>query len=337
MSAAQGHMRGILVLAYGHKRYHRQAHTLALSLQRHSPGVHRTLATDDVGCRAAMMYDKVIEIGPAQSDDCRFKLSLDRYAPYPHTLYLDVDAIAVRPVEPLFDLFDESDIGVVGRDITPHQESMWYGDVASMCRQAGTTWLPKCNSGLMLIRPTDLTRGVFDRARQLADAYNDLGLHPFRGGIADEPLLAMALAERGIHAQDLTAVAAATPIGISGPLRLDALNGECTFAKNGTRVEPALIHFAADYSSDYRIAGAHYRRERCALRLSQHSHVTDTTARIIAGLRYGLQSTAFNTWIRIAGRAPRDPSGFFDAPHRRARLSLAISGTEQPPAQEETT
>ncbi|WP_189186329.1 hypothetical protein [Streptomyces albiflavescens] len=329
--------RGILVLAYGHKRYHRQAHTLALSLQRHSPGLHRTLATDDGNCPAAELYDDVIEVGGTQSDDCRQKLHLDRYAPYPYTLYLDADALAVRPVEPVFDLFDESDIGVVGRDITPAQENVWYGDVASMCRKASSTWLPKCNSGLMLIRPTETTRKVFGRARQLADGYQELGLHPFRRGIADEPLLAMALAESGIHAQDLTAVTSATPIGISGPLQLDVLNGDCAFDKNGMKVAPALIHFAADYSSDYRLAGAPYRRERSALRLAQRRHFTDTTARIIADLRYGLQCTAFNTWIRIAGRAPRDPSGVFDEPRRRTTSPMAISSTKQSPAQEETT
>lgn len=329
--------RGILVLAYGHKRYHRQAHTLALSLKRHSPGLHRTLATDNGNCPAADLYDDVIEIDGAQSDDCRQKLHIDRYAPYPSTLYLDADALAVRPVAPLFDLFDESDIGVVGRDITPAQENAWYGDVASMCHKASSSWLPKCNSGLMLIRPSETTRRVFGRARQLADSYHELGLHPFRSGIADEPLLAMALAESGIHAQDLTAVTSATPIGISGPLQLDVLNGDCTFDKNGTKVAPALIHFAADYSSDYRLAGAPYRRERCALRLAQHSYVTDAVARIVAALRYGLQCTAFNTWIRIAGRAPRDPSGVFDEPRRRTTSPIAISSTKQPPAQEETT
>ncbi|NGO67022.1 hypothetical protein [Streptomyces boncukensis] len=259
------------------------------------------------------------------------------YAPYSSTLYLDADALAVRPVEPVFDLFDESDIGVVGRDITPAQENFWYGDVASMCRMANSAWLPKCNSGLMLIRLTEVTRGVFRRARHLADSYCELELHPFRRGIADEPLLAMALAESGIHAQDLAAVTSATPIGISGPLRINVLSGECTFLKSGMSVAPALIHFAADYSSDYRIAGAPYRRERCALRLVHHRGVTDTIARCIASLRYGLQYTALNTWIRIAGRAPGDPSGIFDAPKSHATSPTAISSTKQLSAPEETT
>lgn len=303
--------RGILVLAYGHRRYHRQAYSLALSLQRHSPSMHRTLVTDDVRCVATKAYDSVIKIETGQSDDCRLKLSLDTYAPYPRTLYLDADALAVRPIEPVFDLFDSSDVGVVGRDITADQDEIWYGDVASMCHAAGTGWLPKCNSGLILLHATDVTRQVFARARELVNQYSELGLHPFRGGIADEPLLAMALAEQGIHAQDLTALASATPIGINGPLRVNALTGACTFAKQGIEVEPALIHFAADYSSDYRLAGAHYRRERLALHLSQRLGAPDRTARIAAGLRYGLQCAAFNTWIRIAGRAPRDPSDFF--------------------------
>lgn len=302
---------GVLVLAYGHRRYQSQAQSLALSLQRHSPGIHRTLVTDDVQGPATQAYDSVIQVETGQPDDCGLKLNLDTYAPYPRTLYIDADVLAVRPIDLLFDIFDGSDVGLVGRDISSAQEERWYGDVASMCRIAGTDWLPKFNSGLLLIRTTEVTRQVFSRAREFAHEYNRLGLHPFRGGIADEPLLAMALAGQGIHAQDLTAVAAATPIGINGPLRVNALAGQCAFTKQGLEVEPVLIHFAADYSSDYRLAGAHYRRERLALRLSQCLGAPDSAARIAAGLRYGVQCAAFNTWIRVAGRAPRDPSGIF--------------------------
>lgn len=326
--------RGVLALAYGHRRYHRQAYALALSLQLHSPGLHRTLVTDDVRCPATEAYDAVIPVDAGLPDDCGLKLNLDKYAPYPCTLYVDVDSLAVRPIEPVFDLFDESDVGVVGRDVTAEQGEVWYGDVASMCRTTGTTWLPKCNSGLMLIRATHKTHGIFVRARQLVADYGELGLHTFRGGIADEPLLAMALAEEGVHAQDLTAVAAATPIGISGPLRVNVLAGTCTFAKNGDVVEPALIHFAADYSSEYRLAGAAYRRERCALRLAQGAGVPNRAARLLAGLRYGLQSALLNTWIRMAGRAPRDPSGFFDEPAADAAVAVC-SATKQSSFMEE--
>lgn len=309
--------RGVLVLAYGHRRYRRQARSLGLSLQRHSPGVHRTLVTDNVRCAAAQAYHAVIPVDAGQSDDCRLKLSLDTFAPYTRTLYLDADALAVRPIEPIFDLFDSSDVGVVGRDIPSSQEEPWYGNVAAMCHVAGKEWLPKCNSGLLLIQATEVARLAFARARQLADQYSELGLHTFRGGIADEPLLAMALAEQDIHAQDLTAVASATPIGINRPLRVNTLAGTCTFTKQGLEVEPALLHFAADYSSDYRLAGSHYRRERLALYLAQRLGLPDRAARVAAGLRYGLQCAVFNTWIRVAGRAPRDPSGIFRAAKQR--------------------
>lgn len=300
--------RGVLVLAYGHRRYHRQAHTLAMSLQRNSPDLPRTLVTDNARCAAVRMYDQVIQLPSGQPNDCSVKLDLDRYAPYEHTLYLDADSLAIRPIEPLFDLFNDADVGVIGRDITARQEAHWYGDVAAMCRLVGTTWIPMCNSGVLLIRATGVSQQVFARARQLGHSYRHLGLDRFRNGVADEPLLSMALAEQGIHAQDLTALAAATPLGLTSPLLINLLAGRCTFAKRGVPVQPALIHFAADYSSDYRLAGAHYRRERLALRLSEGPKLPDGIARLVAGLRFGAQCAAFNTWVRIAGRAPRDPS-----------------------------
>jgi hypothetical protein len=118
----------------------------------------------------------------------------------------------------------------------------------------------------------------------------------------------MALAEEGIRAQELTSVAAATPIGITGPLHIDVLSGRSGFFKNGRWVAPVVLHFAADFSAEFGIAGSHYRRERCKLRLTEQHGWPDDLARLAAGLRYGLECAVFNLWVRIAGRAPRDPA-----------------------------
>lgn len=308
--------RGALVLAYGHRRYHRQAMTLALSLDRQSPGLHRTLVTDNPSCKAARLYHRVIALAVGGGDDCQLKLSLDQFSPYEWALYLDADALVVRPLEPLFDLFSDAEIGVIGRQIT---DGRWYGDVAAMRMLAGSDSVPKFNSGLMSIPSTPETRSVFARARELTGEYAQLGLDTFRGGIADEPLLSIALAEHGIRARDLTAAAAATPIGINGPLRLDVLDGRCSFLKHGELVEPRVIHFAADYSSDYRLSGAHYRRERCKLLLSERWGLSDRVAAAAAHFRCGLQCLLVNLWIKAVGRAPRDPLGFAEPSEKAPR------------------
>ena len=45
------------------------------------------------------------------------KLHLDAYTPFDETLYIDADCLAVAPVAPLFALFADVPVGVVGGPI----------------------------------------------------------------------------------------------------------------------------------------------------------------------------------------------------------------------------
>jgi hypothetical protein len=287
---------GIVVMAYGPHRYLRQARSLAQSLDRNSPGLHRSLVTDRPrAAAAAAFYNLVIPIEGASRTDCRPKLDLDQYTPYRHTLYLDADSLVVRSLLPLFARLADHELVVIGKNIA---SGHWYGDVASMRHIAGSTTLPQFNSGLISFTDTARTHRIFSRARELADHYDALGLAPFNGGIADEPLLAIALAGEQLRAHDLTSEVMASLLGMTGPILIDVLAGVCRFEKRGRPVEPAVVHFAADYSSRHPILGSHYRREYLKLTLSRRLRLPDSVSRTAAAVPHGAACWLLNRSLR---------------------------------------
>jgi hypothetical protein len=276
---------GIVVMAYGSRRYQAQARSLARSLDHNSPGIPRTLITDQPDSPAAAHYENVIPLAGPTSRDCRPKLDLDQYTVYRRTLYIDADSLVMRPLAPLFARLQDHDFTVIGRNIT---SGHWYGDVTSMCRLAGSPSIPMFNGGLLYFADTNTTHRVFAHARELADRYLALRFDRFNGGIADEPLLAIALAAERLHAHDLTQTAMASLLGATGPLSIDVLNGRCDFQKRGRPVAPSIVHFAADHSSRRLLLGAHYRRECLALALVDRLHLPWQLARSVGIGIHGL-------------------------------------------------
>ncbi len=293
---------GIVAMAYGARRYHREARNLALSLERHSPGIRRALVTDIPGCQAAEFFDTVVPLDGPTRGDCRPKLDLDLYTPYRNTLYVDADCLVLRSLDQLLDSFEGEDFIFHGYNVV---DGYWYGDIGEMRDLAGCYWIPKLSSGFMYFTKTPRVRRVFARARELADSYDELGFAKFAGGIADEPVLSIALAEEGFAARDLI-VLHASLLSISGPIRIDVLSGRCRFEKRGRSVAPAVPHFGADFSSGFRLAGAHYRRETLKLLLAQRLGVAPALARLLAGATHGAVCSFVNLWIWLLGRAPGD-------------------------------
>jgi hypothetical protein len=287
-------------MAYGDKRYHWQARNLALSLRRHSPSIARALLTDAPAGPAASLYDEVVTIDPPPARDCLAKLHIDVLTPYRRTLYLDADCLVLRSLDELFSLFAGQEFAVHGHNVI---EGHWYADIAKTLRRARVPQLPKINGALFYLEESERVRSLFARARSLVSTYRDFGFATFAGGIADEPLLSLAMAESGLCATNLTDILA-SPIGISGPMSIDVLSGRCSFMKRKHRVAPIIPHFAADFSSPYHLCGAHYRRE--AMKLALADRLGAGPARMLAAARFGFVCLALNAWVSAFGRAPGD-------------------------------
>lgn len=254
---------GVTVMAYGADRHHAQAADLARSLRLHSPSVPLAVVTDQpADPLLGSLFDHVVPLPPNLPADGRAKLDLDLHSPFERTLYLDSDSLAFRDVCFVLERYRGRDVVVLGRQITAGR---WYGDVPAMCRRAGSSSIPQFNGGVLYFADTDVTRAVFEEARELADQYDELGLDRFNGGIADEPLLAVALARHGLTADPRDGDTSVSLLGLQGEPDLDIAGGRATFVKNGRHVAPAVVHFAAQYAEPDAPEGRYYQAARAAL------------------------------------------------------------------------
>lgn len=254
---------GIVTMAFGHPRYLRQAETLALSLARNMPSLPISLITDrpDAGplFHRTLRLDASLGLGVIQ------KLHLDRYTPYRRTLFLDADSIVARP-------FHRELAALRGHAFTPvaplirtvGDSDEFVDDLDRAMAGAGASFFAKFNGGLYHFDDTPAARAVFQVARELRGSAAALGLRAFdRAGPGDETLIGLALGRLGMRDlyQDGGRLMA-TPIGMTGPLRIDPLGGGARFVKHGQPIEPAICHFAGIHgdSLEYRTAEYLLRR-----------------------------------------------------------------------------
>lgn len=240
-SARLRHMAGqagITLMAYGRRQFLWQARHLALSLRLWSPQLPLALVTDRPTHPTGELFDVVVPMRGRQPSDCGPKLDLDRYTPFEQTLYLDSDGLAVRDLQFILDRYADREFAVMGSNI---DSGHWYGDVQSMCRLAGQPTIPKFSGGFMYFTKTDRTHAVFAAARGLAERYDQLAFDTFNRGIADEPLLSIALSSRGFDAIPTMPDTSISLLGVDGTPDIDVVAGHAAFTKNGRSMHPAVV------------------------------------------------------------------------------------------------
>jgi hypothetical protein len=248
-------------MAHGSRRYLRMAQALARTLRRHAPELPLAVITDSADSALLDLFDQRIPYQPGYGRGHVQKLSIDRYAPFDETLYIDVDSLVVAPLGGVWRLFEDVPVGVVGGST---QQGHWFGDVGEICARLGLSEIPRFNGGFVFVRRSPEATAIFDTARELMTRYAELGFEPMRSGAPnDEPVLACALALHGIAGIADRGSSSRTPIGISGPLKIDVLVGRAAFIKEGVPVRPAIVHFCG-----WRVRGFHYRRESLKLSLA---------------------------------------------------------------------
>lgn len=214
--------RGVLLVAFGGRSYYQLAANLAASLKHHDPALPVALAHDGgLGFLFEphqRLFDHLVPL-PAHLrrpeggwDPARVKLHLDELAPFRETLFLDVDALALRSVAPLFEERPEAPyLAPVngwhqladGREIPAmywaYADDLWaHFALPAACR------LPALNSSAQLLRP-----GAAELFAEARAAYaRPLPLHQLRnswgGTQPDELYLNVALARLGWNPEPTT-------------------------------------------------------------------------------------------------------------------------------------
>ena len=165
---------GVVLFAFGKQGYYQAAYNLAYSIKYYSPSVKIALFVDDIKkCNSATYdinryVDSINEIEHSdlyvdgKFDPAMLKVSLYKYLPFKNNLYLDVDAVCLKDIQPLIDDLVSTKrhyishcVGYhtidLGRDI-PSMQWAWADDIWSHFKLESDSILPAINSSLQFIK-----------------------------------------------------------------------------------------------------------------------------------------------------------------------------------------
>jgi hypothetical protein len=253
--------RGIITLAYGHRRFVEQAKSLAHSLQLHAPHLPRTLVTDSSDSEVFRQFTNVIPYRPEYGSGVRQKMFLDRYSPYDETLFIDSDCLVLGNLEAFWSAFGGQSFGVPGFRFLQQGSTDPFFDVDYVLDSLKLSSIPKFNGGTYYFSRLPEAAEVFETARNILENWRTIRLGEFRrDGPNDETVYALAMAIHRIGPTWMGARGMWTPCGYKGPLLLDALRGTCSFEKEGMKLSPEIVHFPGEYAYAFP-----YARERARL------------------------------------------------------------------------
>lgn len=284
---------GLLTIAFGHRRYARMAVDLARSIRLRDPTTPLAVATDLDATFFRGCFEHVVPWQARYASYFERKFDLGAMSPFDRTLFLDADCLVLRPLADVFAAFDDHDFSVAGRN---PPRPWWFSAPEAVRAEVDRPSYPGFNGGLLHFRRTPRSDAVFARARSLLPRYDDLGLARLpEGGINDEPLFSIAMAELGCRAAENDRLEIFFGPRL-GALAIDVLGGTCEIPRDGRVLRPMVCHFEG--SDKDRPA---YARER--LRLAANA----TLGRVPRVLEAPVAAAGLGRWAleRVAARGAR--------------------------------
>jgi hypothetical protein len=211
--------QGVVLFAFGRHTYYWAMYNIALTIKHHSPSTQIAAfvgSKSDAGKFCGDLHTVVDSITEIERDDIytgksfdpgKLKVNIYKYLPFDHNLYLDVDAIALKPIDDLF-----VQLSALGKSYASHTvgyhtidkgraiESMqwaWADDIWNQYELPDTAILPAINSSLQFIVKCNEAELLYKTARYLY-MQNPIPLKSLRmkwgGGQPDELYMNIAMA-----------------------------------------------------------------------------------------------------------------------------------------------
>lgn len=196
------------MMIWGDRAYGQAAHNFAMSLKRHSPDIpiHILSQRDTLTGVPLDFFDHVETHYHHIEDAGLFKAQVYDRLPFEHTLYLDVDALCVAPIEPLFDRLIAEDKPYRCFVHTHYDKNGPEEFPLMVWANKSVIWnhygfdderLPATQSSLQYIRKCDFSKDLFTRLQR--NFINPIPLEKLRyawgGGQPDELYLNVTLAQ----------------------------------------------------------------------------------------------------------------------------------------------
>lgn len=291
--------RSILTIASGKPVYIEMAVNLARSfLYWHSAeDIHFFLATDKPESIPADIAGNrkfhTIPFEPGQyGESFSTKLHLDKMAQTQQTLFIDADCLLLGSLSKIFDRLNGQAVAVVG---SPRSEGEWFGDIANLCKQFSVSSIPGFNGCLYYLEKGDLSKSVYQKARELEPNYEQLGMKLLRGKPNDELLMSVSMAIHGLSGIPDDGTIYGDPLASPGPIKIDILTGKCELTNPLSphpdhrhwypfhKTNPIIMHFLGNFTEH-----PPYTTQAWLLKMAWLNKMPIWMARLIAVVRFEL-------------------------------------------------
>lgn len=214
---------GVVLLAFGKVQYYWAAYNLAFSIKKFNPSINIALIVDDRGKAFSQCpelhncIDYVSDIAQEdiytdkKLDPAKLKVKLYNYLPYERNLYLDVDAVALKDIQPMIEELAQSGKDYIshcvgyhtidkGRDFKEMQWA-WADKIWAHYNLAADIVMPAINSSMQWIVKSEKAAAIYAKAQELYFE-NPIPLKDLRfkwgGSQPDELYMNIALAILGV-------------------------------------------------------------------------------------------------------------------------------------------
>ena len=202
---------GVVLFAFGKPHYYGAAYNLAFSIKRFNSGLKIALFVDDISKvhgyanGLADYVDSINQINlnnlvtGGKLDPGKLKVNLYEYIPFDHNIYLDVDAVALKDIEPMINELINAGKDYISHTVgyhtikqgraIPSMQWAWADDIWQHFELSETAVLPAINSSIQYIRKGETAERLYATAK-LYYENNQLPIQKLRmkwgGGQPDE-------------------------------------------------------------------------------------------------------------------------------------------------------
>jgi len=238
---------GFLTIAYGASKYIRMGKALARSVKHYNAHIPLAVVTDSADRELHALFDIIIPFNSGFGSGVKQKLFLDYYTPFEETIFIDSDCLVYRDPEPLWEMHKRHNIGFAIKGwgyLGIDDEHYSVHNLKKYLCAFGVAKIGAFNSGLFYFNSSRQATAVFETARSICNHNNELKSFK-NSNLNDEPVFAMAMELNQIECIPWdNGEAMSTVTGkIEDCWNINALKGKSSFIKNGTRVNPIVIHF----------------------------------------------------------------------------------------------
>jgi len=214
---------GVVLFAFGKPQYYHAAYNLAFSIKHFNKTVNIVAYFDNpekATAHCTELLDVIDEIKPLNTehlytdgkfDPGKLKVNIYEYLPFDYNLYLDVDAVALKDIQPLIDELKAAKKNYIshtvgyhnikqGRNI-PSMQWAWADVLWEHFLLKETATLPAINSSLQFIVKSEEAQTLYFVVKNEYEL-NPMPVNKLRmkwgGGQPDELYMNVALAKCGI-------------------------------------------------------------------------------------------------------------------------------------------